>query len=310
MSALIDPSEFKQSVVAVPPLALYDDDSINVKANLALAEHIRKGGIRFILYGGNANLYHSTLDRYAEALQMMEQIAATGVQVIASLGPDFGKTMDQIPVLEKTGLQNVMLLPVAFPFDSHGVGVGIRRIAERLGRGVILYIRRENYIHPVTLERLLKEGAIRFVKYAVDRVDPADDPYLDSLLAVAGPDLVASGMGEEPVPNHVGARGLSTFTSGAVCIAPAASQRIQRLFKAGRYEEAAALMPPFTAFEKVRARLGTLQVLHEAVSQHVLDMGPLTPMVSNVKPQFRRDVTDVLPGLVAAEKAATAAAPV
>ncbi len=309
MSKLIDTKELAASVVAVPPLALHEDGTVNVAANLAVGTHIRKGGVRYILYGGNANLYHYTLERYAEAMETIETVAAQlDVEVITSIGPDFGKAMDQIALIEKTALKNVMVLPTAMPFDSHGVGVGVRRLADRLGRGLILYIRRENYIHPVTLERLLKDEAIRFVKYAVERADPADDPYLDSLLAVAGPDLITSGMGEEPTLNHVGERKLATFTSGAVCIAPAASQRLLRALKAERYAEARELIAPFIAFERVRARRGTLQALHEAVSQHILDMGPLTPMVSNVKAQFRNEVTEVLPALVEAERAAVALA--
>jgi dihydrodipicolinate synthase/N-acetylneuraminate lyase len=111
-------------------------------------------------------------------------------------------------------------------------------------------------------------------------------------------------MGEEPIANHVGVRGMVTFTSGAVCLAPNASQRIFRLLKEGRHSEVATSMPPFQAFERVRSQLGAVQVLHEAVSQHVTDMGPLTPMVSNVKPQYRVQVSEVLAGLIDAERSA------
>jgi dihydrodipicolinate synthase/N-acetylneuraminate lyase len=304
---VLTPSDFSSSVVAVPPIALTPEFAVATEANRALARHIEKGGVKILLYGGNANLYHYGLDLYAEALAMIASVASGGTRVITSIGPDFGKAMDQIPLVERAGLKNVMLLPVAFPSDSHGVGVGVRRIAERLGHGVILYIKREGYVKPVTLKRLIDEGAVSFVKYAVERTDPSDDPYLDSLVADVGIEVFASGMGETPIVDHIG-RGLQTFTSGAVCIAPAAAMRLLALLKAGRSDEARPLLEPFLAFERVRAKLGGIQVLHDAVSAHVADMGPLLPFISNIKPQFMDEVRGALAGIVAAEAEAVALA--
>lgn len=279
----LQPADFKGSVVAVPPIALHADLAVNVEANAALVRHILAGGVDILLYGGNANLYHFGLSAYEEALAMMQAVDARA-RIITSIGPDFGKMLDQAPLVERSGIRNVMLLPVAFPSDSHGVGDGIRRIAARLGFGVILYLKRDMYVRPEVLEKLVAEGAVRFVKYAVERPDPAEDVYLDAVLAAIGRDLVASGMGETPVADHVGRRGVATYTSGAVCIAPAAAMQLLGLCRAGRLVEADAAIQPFLAFERIRAQLGGIQVLHSGITASgIAEMGPMMPMVSVVK---------------------------
>ena len=47
-----------RSVIAVPPIARHSDFSLNKDANRALITHLESGGVRSIMYGGNANFYH------------------------------------------------------------------------------------------------------------------------------------------------------------------------------------------------------------------------------------------------------------
>lgn len=299
--AMLTPAHFRSSVVAVPPIALTADLKVALEPNAALVRHIARGGVDILLYGGNANLYHYGMGDFADAIVMMEA-ASREARVIASIGPDFGKMLDQAPLIERSSLRNVMLLPVAFPSDSHGTGDGIRRIASRLGFGVIVYLKRDMYVRPEVIEKLVAEGAVRFVKYAVERPDPAQDPYLDAVLAAVGKDLVASGMGETPVLDHIGRRDVATYTSGAVCIAPAASQRLLATLRSGDLAAAETMVAPFLEFERVRARLGGIQVLHSAITAAgIADMGPLMPMVSVVKPRNMDDVANIARALLALE---------
>lgn len=300
---MLTPQDFRNSVVAVPPLALTPLLKIAPEPNARLARHIAEGGVNILLYGGNANLYHFGQGDYADALDVMTD-AARQSHVITSIGPDYGKMMDQAPLVERSSLKNVMLLPVGFPSDSHGVGDGIRRIAARLGFGVIVYLKREMYVRPEVLEKLVAEGAVRFVKYAVERADPADDAYLDSVLSAVGRDLVASGMGETPIVSHVGRRGVATFTSGAVCIAPAAAMALLTGLRAGAEVD----IEPFLDFERVRAKLGGIQVLHSAITASgIADMGPMMPMVSVVKERNMPEVRRVLEELRRVEAIARSA---
>src|SRR5690606_30466199 len=151
-----------------------------------------------------------------EALRALHGEAPAQLKLLFSVGPDFGKAMDQVAEIRRAGVRSVMLLPCAFPANSTGVANGARRIAEALGDGIVLYVKREGYIDPEALGRLVEEGAVSFVKYAVERAEPFDDTYLDSLVDAVGTSLIASGMGETPIADHIGRRKLATFTSGAV----------------------------------------------------------------------------------------------
>lgn len=301
-NAMLTAADFTTSVVAVPPIALTPSFDVAVEPNAELVRHILAGGVDILLYGGNANLYHFSLAAYDDALAMMETVAGKA-RVITSIGPDFGKMLDQAPLIERSQIRDIMLLPTAFPSDSHGVTDGIRRIVSRLGFGIIVYLKRDNYVRPEVLEKLVADGTVRFVKYAVEREDPADDAYLDAVLSAVGPEHVASGMGETPIADHVGRRGVATYTSGAVCIAPAAATALLATLRAGNLEKAAVLAKPFLEFEQVRSSLGGLQVLHSGVTASgIADMGPMMPMVSVVKERNMTEVRRVVEELGRVEK--------
>lgn len=304
MQRRLDIGDYARSVVAVPPIALRPDLSVSAAANAAIIRHIEAGGVRVLLYGGNANLYHFGLDDYRSAMEVVITSADPRTQVITSIGPDFGKALAQAPVARDLGFKNVMLLPMQFPADSSGVANGVCRLAAILGHGLVLYLKRENYVDPDELARLIAEGAVEFVKYAVERPDPERDPYLDAVLAAIGKDRVASGMGETPIHDHLARRALTTYTSGAVCIAPLAAMDLLSLYRQGRGSEALELSRPFLHFEKVRADLGGLQVLHDGVRvAGIADTGPLMPMVSNLPPEKLGPVREAVDALKAAEAA-------
>lgn len=219
MQTRLGARDYAASVVAVPPIALNADLTVNADANGAIIRHIEAGGVRILLYGGNANLYHFGLDDYRAGMEAVIAAAAPQTGLITSIGPDFGKAMAQAPIARDLGFKNVMLLPTQFPADPAGVANGVRRLAAILGHGLVLYLKRENYVDPDELARLVSEGAVDFVKYAVERADPAQDAYLDAVIGAIGKDRMASGMGETPIHDHLGRRALTTYTSGAVCIA-------------------------------------------------------------------------------------------
>ena len=302
MQLLLSSQDYAGSVVAVPPIALNKDLSVNAAANADLIRHIEAGGVNILLYGGNANLYHFGFDDYRAAMEAIIAGASPQTRLITSIGPDFGKAMAQVPVARDLGFKNVMLLPTQFPADSAGVANGVRRLTDKLGSGLILYLKRENYVDPAELGRLVQEGAVRFIKYAVERPDAEQDAYLDAVLSAVGKEFVASGMGETPIDDHLGKRKLTTYTSGAVCVAPAAAMELLALYKSGRDAEARDLSRSFLEFEKVRAKLGGLQVLHDAIRlSGIADTGPLMPLVSNLPAEELSSVQTAIDALQAAE---------
>src|SRR5213080_4802906 len=87
------------SVLAVPPIARNEDFSLNESENAKIIRHIEAGGIRTLLYGGNANFYHIALSEYDQVLGMLAQLAGKDTLVIPSAGPAFGLSIDQARVI-------------------------------------------------------------------------------------------------------------------------------------------------------------------------------------------------------------------
>ena len=83
-------------VFAVPPLARRGDArrSLDFDASECIARHLEAGGITRYLYGGNAFLYHVTLDEYEALLEWLAGFGDTRWP-IPSVGPSFGRAMDQ-----------------------------------------------------------------------------------------------------------------------------------------------------------------------------------------------------------------------
>ena len=75
----ISRQSINQSVIAVPPLARNDDFSLNEQENRAIVEYLEAGGIKTILYGGNANLYHVRPSEYAKISNALFSIRGTSV---------------------------------------------------------------------------------------------------------------------------------------------------------------------------------------------------------------------------------------
>lgn len=169
--------ELAESVLAVPPLARQEDLSIAEAPNRCLIKHIEAGGIRTLLYGGNANLYHMPLREYQALLDLLADAAGPQTRVIPSVGPDFGKMIEQAPMLRDSGYQTAMVLPMQGLSTSEGVAEGIARFVDIAGIPVTLYIKSEQYIDLDRLERLVADGLVLCVKYAILRSDPDTDPF-------------------------------------------------------------------------------------------------------------------------------------
>ena len=67
----VSAQDLQRSVIAVPPLARHDDLSLNEAANKALLGHLEAGGVRNVMYGGNANFYNVAVSEYARIVDML-----------------------------------------------------------------------------------------------------------------------------------------------------------------------------------------------------------------------------------------------
>ena len=291
--------EFSGSVLAVPPLARRADLSLDAAQNHRLIRHIEAGGLSTLLYGGNANLYHTSVHEYAELLAMLAEGAADTTRVIPAIGPDFGKMMDQARLLRGSGYRTAMVLPMQGFTTPEGVAEGIARVVDFMGMPVTLYIKSEQTIAIEALGRLVDEGRVLVVKYAIVREDPAKDDFLKRLIERVGTARLVSGMGERPTLVHVAQMGLSSFTTGSGCIAPAACKRLFEAMKTGDLATAKPIYERFLPLETLRDSISLIRVLHDAVSlSGVADMGPHLPLLSasplDQHPAIRAAAEDLL----------------
>jgi dihydrodipicolinate synthase/N-acetylneuraminate lyase len=276
-------ADTRKTVLAVPPLARNPDLTLNRAANAALIRHLEAGGVRTLMYGGNANFYNIGLYEYGAVVDQLLELAAPGTWVIPSVGPDFGKMMDQAELLRSRPFPTAMILPASAAFTKSGVEAGIRRFADRLGKPVIVYIRAEAYLSPAAVERLAADGLVKAIKYAIVREDPRQDRYLDELVKRVDRDLIISGIGERPAIVHLRDFKLASFTSGSVCVAPRISQAILEALQRKDYPTAERLRAVFIPLEDCRDSYNPVRVLHEAVTlAGIAEMGPVLPLMSNL----------------------------
>lgn len=280
-----------RGVFAVPPLARKTGARrrIDFAENDRLVKHMVDGGITRFLYGGNAFLYHVTLEEYGELLDWMDGFPGD-LLPIPSIGPSFGRAMDQATLLRRHRFRCAMVLPCNDPRDAAGLDVGLREIADAVGTGLILYIKEETSFGKDkeagldALARLVDTGVCVAIKYAVVRQDPARDDYLEALLERVDRCLVISGIGERPAVIHLTRFNLPGFTTGSGCIAPHMSNGVLHACYDADEARANELRAHFLPLEDRRDDWGPARVLHAALDlADIARTGPIPPFVSALK---------------------------
>ena len=290
------------SVIAVPPLARDLDYVIQRSENAKIIQHLEKGGVTTFLYGGNANFYHISLSEYAQALDIISNEVAEHSIAIPSVGPTFGVMMDQVSILSGFQFPTVMVLPMQGLTTDLGVAQGFRKLVEKLGKPAVLYLKFEGYLEPETVASLVDDGLVSWIKYAIVREDPSVDPYLSRLIELVDPQLIVSGIGEQPAVTHLTSYHLNSFTSGCVCIRPELSQAMLHAIKSGNLELAETIRMQFKPLEDLRNAINPIRVLHEAVSHSEIGKtGPHLPLLSSLKPEESEQVAQAVLTLQANE---------
>ena len=295
----ITPGMLASSVIAVPPLARDTKLKICDKENAKIIRHLEDGGIRTMLYGGNAVFYHIALAEYADTLAMLRDNAGAETTVIPSIGPAFGMSMDQAAVLRDFDFPTVMVLPARDIATPEGVATGIRKFAEAYGKPIVLYIKFEGYLEPSHARALMDDGVVNWIKYAIVRDDPAQDDYLRQLVDCVDPQRIVSGIGEQPAIVHLRDFGVQGFTSGCVCVAPSLSMKMLAALKADDYETAETIRQTFEPLENLRNAINPIRVLHTAVAEAgIADTGPILPLLNDVSENERANIADVAKALL------------
>ena len=279
----VESEQFSRSVLAVPPLARDASGKICRENNEKIVRFIEAGGVSMLLYGGNANFYHIRPSEYADALQILSDVAAEDTLVIPSAGPAYGLMMDQADVIKSTDFPTVMVLPTLAVMTEPGLMTAFRHFVEAINRPAVLYIKEEGYISPEGAADLVNDGLVSFIKYAIVRDDPADDDYLERLVDKVDPTRICSGIGEQPALVHMTKFRCSGYTSGCVCVNPALSQKMLAAIVAKDYDAAEDIRKQFLPLEDLRNDIHPIRVLHEAVElAGIASVGGHVPLLSGL----------------------------
>jgi dihydrodipicolinate synthase/N-acetylneuraminate lyase len=288
-------------VYSVPPLPRKRDArrSLDFDAAECVARHIASGGITRYLYGGNAFLYHITLEEYEALLDWLSGFAPPR-WAIPSVGPSFGRAIDQARVLQRHSFPCAMVLPCGDPRDAQGMETGLREIADAAGIPLILYLKSEDGFGSEkepgldAVGRLIDDGVAIAIKYAVVRDDAGQDAYLDGLLRRVDRTRVISGMGERPAVVHLRDFRLGGLTTGSGCIAPALCSSLFAACKNLNWTEAENLRALFMPLEDLRDAWGPARVLHHATElAGIAPAGPIPPYVSPLAPRQLEELAPV-----------------
>jgi dihydrodipicolinate synthase/N-acetylneuraminate lyase len=295
-----------RGVFAVPPLPRRSDAHRTLDFDQAerVALHIAKGGVSRFLYGGNAFLYHVSLGEYESLLGWLAGFPRDR-WAIPSLGPSFGRAIDQAPLLRRHSFRCAMMLPCGDPRDALGMAAGIREIADATGLPLVLYLKSEDGFGSDkergldAVGRLVEDGTCVAVKYAVVRSDPRHDPYLDGLLQRVDRRRVVSGIGERPAVVHLRDFRLAGMTTGSGCLAPRLTQALFDACLAADWARAEASWAEFAPVEDLRDAWGPAAVLHHATELGgVAKTGPIPPFVSALLPAQLQELAPVARALV------------
>lgn len=292
----ITKADLSNSVIAVPPLCRNEDLSLADAENIKLIRHLEAGGIRTLLYGGNANLYNIAPSEFPKLLTILAENAGPDTLVVPSVGPLYGNILDQAAILRDFQFPTAMILPTLFPSKPAGVAKAVRHFVERSGLPAVLYIKDDAYVTPEIAAELVNDGLISWIKYAIVREDPTQDPYLSKLVTLVNPDLIVSGIGEQPAVVHLRDFGITGFTAGCVCVAPKLSMDLLRAIAAKDYAKAAEIQAIFKPLEDLRNAHSPILVLHHAVAlAGVANTGPVLPLLTELP-------ADLLPAIEKAAK--------
>ena len=296
----ITPGMLASSVIAVPPLARDAELKICATENAKVIRHLEDGGIRPLLYGGNAVFYHIALAEYADTLAMLQENAGAETTIIPSVGPAFGTSLDQAAVLRDFDFPTAMVLPARDIATPEGVATGIRKFAEAFGKPIVLYIKFEGYLEPEHAKALMDDGVVNWIKYAIVRADPARDDYFRQLVDCIDPQRIVSGIGEQPAIVHLRDFGVQSFTSGCVCVAPSLSMKMLVALKAGDFNAAEAIRQTFEPLEHIRNAINPIRVLHTALAgAGIANTGPILPLLHEVTDQERANIAEAAKALLA-----------
>ncbi len=294
-------SDLTKSILSLPPVARHADGSLNAQESKKIVDWLGSAGVSTFVYGGIGGFFNIGLSDYAETLDMIELITPPDAWVIPAIGPDFGKSKDQIAILRDRAFPTAILLPMT-PVTPHGVATGLRKLSDAYGLPLMVFFKDPNYVKAHDLAALLTDGVLCTVEYGIPPEEDGSAPYLSELLdRIGSASQIIDGMGEKSI-TKTARFGIKGFTSGSGVIAPHLSMDLLRAVIEGDLERAEQLRSVFAAFDALRALHSPIPAIHDAVRlAGIAETGPFAPFFSNIDDQAaQKDIGEAARALMAA----------
>lgn len=261
--------------------------SLQVGENEKIFRYLIDQGVKHVIYGGNAMVYHMTLTQYSEMIEWLSGLTHEA-EILPALGPSYGRALDHAAVVRGRRFHSLLVLPsTSDPRDAKGLEAGLRAVSDTAGLPLCLYIKEETNFGADknagldVVARLVDEKVCTSIKYAVVRKNPADDAYLSALLTRVDASHVISGIGERPAIVHLRDFKLAGFTTGSGVLAPRLCRDLLDACGREDYAVAESIREAFIALEDLRDAWGPPKVLHQAVKcAGIADTGPVLPYLS------------------------------
>jgi dihydrodipicolinate synthase/N-acetylneuraminate lyase len=299
-------------IYPVPPFAWSSGPKrvMNHAENEKIFRFLVDDGIKQIIYGGNAMVYHMTLKQYSEMIDWLSGLTDEA-EIIPAVGPSFGRGLDQAAIVRGHRFHSLLVLPSnSDPRDPHGLEAGLREISQVAGLPLSLYIRDETNFGSDreagldVIARLVQANICAQIKYAVIRNNPADDAYLTALLTRVPPSRVISGIGERPAVVHLRDFKLAGFTTGSGVLAPKLCRDLLNACRAHDYAKAEEIRQTFMPLEDLRDAWGPPKVLHYAVTlAGIANTGAVLPFLSPLSSKQLAEIEPVAKALASSELA-------
>ncbi|PZQ50058.1 MAG: dihydrodipicolinate synthase family protein [Rhodovulum sulfidophilum] len=301
----VTPADLTASIISLPPIARHPDGTINTAESRGIVDWLASAGVGAFMYGGIANLFNARLSEYGAVLDLIETVAPSDdAWMVPAIGGDFGKAIDQVAILRERDFPTAILLPF-WLVQSGGVATGIRKLADALGKPLMVFFKALDYLTPRDIAALLADGALCGVEYGVAPDEDGQSPHLSGLLDLVGSaERLIDGAGELTIVES-SRHGIKGYTSGSGLLAPHLSMALLEAVRREDRAAIAALSRPFAAFDAVRALHSAIPVVHDAVRLiGIADTGPIGPFFETARdPLVVAEIAGVAAELLRANRA-------
>lgn len=268
-----------------------------------LIARLRAAGIRvFIPAAGSAEFDALSHDEIVRVVGATRDAAGPDTAVMAPVGRQAREAIRLGREALRAGADSILVMPLAFPYLSNvGARDYYRAILDEVDAPVLLYKKADIPSDELLLE-LADHPRLVGVKYAVNDVDAfrrivqKDHDRIDWYCGTA----------ERFAPFFMvaGARG---YTSGAGNLCPKLTLAMHAALAAGHWNEAMKHLESLQPIEEYRARAGSsynITFLKYALRHLGLEFGPPRPPNRQLTDAERREIDQLMPPILAAERAA------